>query len=172
MESTAKLNRLRIMVVEDNAHMMMIVKTILRGFGFQEFTEARSIGDAWERLRQEAVDILLLDRALGKEDGLDLVRRLRMDRDSPNPYLPIIMLSAHSERSRVEEARDAGVTEFCAKPVTARDLWGKVAAVIDRPRSFVRTAVYFGPDRRRRALDSYEGEKRRQDDPDAAQNAA
>jgi two-component system, chemotaxis family, chemotaxis protein CheY len=54
------------------------------------------------------------------------------------------------------------VTEFCAKPVTATELYKKVCAVINTPRPFVRTSVYFGPDRRRRKDDAYSGKERRE----------
>jgi DNA-binding response OmpR family regulator len=163
METTARLDRLRVLVVEDNPHMTLIVKTILRGFGIQEITEARTPEAAWTRLGAEPFDILVVDRQLGDEDGLDLTRRIRASKSGVNPYLPIIMLSAHTSRARIEEARDAGVTEFCCKPVTARDVFAKMAAIVDRPRAFVRTSVFFGPDRRRRMSDGFDGEERRQD---------
>jgi DNA-binding response OmpR family regulator len=81
--------------------------------------------------------------------------------DSRNPYLPIIMMTGHSERYRVMEARDAGVTEFVAKPLTAKSVLERIQAVIYRPRPFVRTADYFGPDRRRKDDPNYDGPRRR-----------
>ena len=95
-------------------------------------------------------------------NGCEFTKLLRTARDSPNHFVPIIMLTAYAERSKVEAARDAGVTEFCAKPVTATELYRKVCAVINTPRSFVRTSVYFGPDRRRRKDDGYKGKERRE----------
>jgi DNA-binding response OmpR family regulator len=71
------------------------------------------------------------------------------------------MLTAHSEKARVQMARDAGVTEFCVKPVTPADMMKKVAAVIDRPRPFVRSDAYFGPDRRRIDDPKFKGQERR-----------
>jgi DNA-binding response OmpR family regulator len=73
------------------------------------------------------------------------------------------MLTAHSDKPRVEAARDAGATEFCAKPVTATELLRKVGAVINHPRPFVRSDGYVGPDRRRRDDPDYEGPERRKD---------
>src|ERR1700761_7580061 len=86
---------------------------------------------------------------------------LRNSPDSKNPYLPIVMMTGHSEKSRVVEARDAGVTEFVAKPLTAKSVLERLQAVIYRPRPFVRTANYFGPDRRRREDPAYGGPWRR-----------
>lgn len=150
------------MVVDDNTHMIHIVKTILRGFGATNVFEARDAGDAFQRLRNDAIDIVIVDFMMEVLDGVEFVHMVRNSSDSPNRYVPIIMLTAHSERSRVTAARDAGVNEFCAKPVTALELYKKVAAVIDRPRPFIKTGSYFGPDRRRRQDPKYQGPERRE----------
>ena len=109
------------------------------------------------------VDVAFVDYNLGFMDGLDFVRMIRTAPDTPNPYLPIVMLTAYSETHRVMQARDAGVTEFCVKPVTAIEVYRKMVEVIDHPRPFVRTGNFFGPDRRRRSEDEepYKGPERR-----------
>lgn len=162
MERGSGLERLRVLVVDDNLHMCNITKTILRGFGVREIFDASSAAAAFEFVRQNNVDIILTDYAMEPVDGCKLTRLLRTAEDSPNHYVPIIMLTAYAEKSRVEAARDAGVTEFCAKPITATDLYRKVCSVVNTPRSFVRTSLYFGPDRRRRKAGPYMGEERRE----------
>ena len=67
----------------------------------------------------------------------------------------------HSTVSRVQDARNAGVNEFLAKPLTARGVVERLAQVIDHPRAFVKAGEYFGPDRRRRADPAFEGPFRR-----------
>lgn len=166
----ATMQNLRILVVDDNPHMLKIVRTILNGFGVVNIFEAQGGHDALHIAQTEPLDIIIADYQMEPMDGLALVRKLRSD-DMPNPLLPIIMLSAYSERRRVLAARDAGATEFCCKPVTARDVFRKIAAVVDHPRPFVRTKVYFGPDRRRHDSDKYKGPKRRSDDDGAANEA-
>ena len=74
------------------------------------------------------------------------------------------MMTGHSEKSRVYEARDAGVTEFVVKPITAKAIFDRIQAVIFRPRPFVKTADYFGPDRRRSGSAVYTGPLRRSTD--------
>jgi len=64
----------------------------------------------------------------------------------------------------VRQARDAGVNEFIAKPVTSRNLFLRIAAVVERPRPFVRASTYFGPDRRRQNDAFHVGPWRRQED--------
>ena len=97
-------------------------------------------------------------------DGLAFTRKVRLSRESPNVFTPIIMVSGHSERGRIIAARDTGVNEFVVKPISAKSLFDRIQAVIDRPRPFVRLESYFGPDRRRKTVD-HGGEERRTAEP-------
>ena len=93
-------------------------------------------------------------------DGLEFTRKVRLSRESPNVFTPIIMVSGHSERGRIIAARDTGVNEFVVKPISAQSLFDRIQAVIERPRPFVRVKRYFGPDRRRKTVE-HGGEERR-----------
>jgi len=75
--------------------------------------------------------------------------------------VPIIMLTGYTEMHRVTEARDAGVNEFLAKPVSAKKLYSRIVAIIEHNRNFIKIKQFFGPDRRRKALESYRGDERR-----------
>ena len=110
-------------------------------------------------------DVAFVDFRLEGLDGLEFCRLVRNGADSPNPFLPIIMITAYSERSRVMEAVNAGVDEFLVKPIRAIDVASRLNAVVERRRPFVRSPSYFGPDRRRRADPRYKGELRRATDP-------
>jgi CheY-like chemotaxis protein len=168
---TSPLGKLAFLVVDDNANMVQIVKTILKNFGVVHMYEAKDVAEAFSLVRQYAVDMVILDYNLGFMDGVEFVKLMRTATDSPNPYLPIIMLTAYTEHHRVVTARDAGVTEFCAKPITAIEVYRKIAEVIERPRSFVRTNTYFGPDRRRHDTE-FKGPERRRDRMNQAEIAA
>jgi DNA-binding response OmpR family regulator len=75
--------------------------------------------------------------------------------------VPIIMLTGHSDKKRVMIARDAGITEFLTKPISAKSLYERILNVVLRPRPFVKTKTYFGPDRRRNVNPNYSGVERR-----------
>lgn len=156
------LERVRMLIVDDNPHMIHVTKTILRGFGAKEFHEALTADEAFTMVKSTPFDLVITDYAMSPVDGCEFTKLLRTSPDSPNHFVPVIMLTAYAEKSTVEAARDAGVTEFCAKPITAADLYRKVCSVINSPRSFVRTSVYFGPDRRRRTDDGFKGAERRE----------
>lgn len=160
----ADLGKLSFLVVDDNAHMLKIVRTILNGFGVTNIYEASCGQEGLEILRNETIDVAILDYQMEGMNGIELIKYMRDENRMENPLMPIIMLSAYSEKSRVIEARDSGATEFCAKPIRAVELYRKIATVINRPRAFVRTSVFFGPDRRRHDPDKYKGPERRSDD--------
>jgi len=164
------LSNLSFLIVDDNPHMVSIVRAILKGLGVDKIYETTDPVDALELLRQTPVDIVIAEYALATLDGLEFTQLVRTAQDSPNPYVPIIMLSAHTKRREVEAARDAGVTEFLAKPVSAKSLYRHVVEVIENPRSFVKGTGYVGPDRRRRDDEGYRGPERRQrgDEPEKA----
>lgn len=156
------LKALRILVVDDNRHAAEIVKSILGSLGAEEILDAATAERAFEILGAITVDLVILDQNLGQGDeGIQLVRRIRSDEKSPNPYLPVLMLTGYTEQRRVTTARDSGVTEFLSKPFTITGLLRRLDVLIHQPRPFVRSPDYFGPDRRRRNDPRYKGPERR-----------
>jgi two-component system chemotaxis response regulator CheY len=158
-----RFDRLKTMVVDDNAHMRKLVVTILQSFGCTQIQEADSGERAWTVLRDFNPDVIVLDWMMDGMSGLDLTKMIRTSPQSPNPFVPVIMLTGHTHLNQVREARDAGVSEFIAKPVSVRTMMQRLAAVIEHPRPFVRTKGYFGPCRRRRGGTEYAGVERRKD---------
>ena len=156
-----EFNRLRFLVVDDNAHMRRIVRTLLHGFGAREVYEAEDGAAGLEAFTHHIPDIVITDWAMPIFDGLELTQMIRQPDANTNPYVPIIMLSGHSEKKRVIAARDAGVTEFLTKPISAKSLYDRIINVVVNPRPFIKTRSYFGPDRRRNAGGVYSGEDRR-----------
>jgi DNA-binding response OmpR family regulator len=74
------------------------------------------------------------------------------------------MLTAHTEASRVAAARDAGVTGFIKKPISARILFERVSSALTDMRMFIRTQDFMGPDRRHGQVAGYAGPFRRESD--------
>ncbi|MEE8393613.1 MAG: response regulator [Rhodospirillales bacterium] len=163
------LERLNFLMVDDNKHMRGLVKTILNALGVRNVIEASDGADAFKELRHFPADIIIVDWNMDPLDGLDFTRMVRTAADSPNPFVPIIMLTGHTEMNRVVEARDAGVHEFLAKPISAKGLYSRIRSIIERPRPFIRTKgfnSYFGPDRRRQQMPNFMGKERRKQETD------
>ena len=157
------LDKTKFLIVDDNFHMLNIVQAVLRGFGAKDFIGTTDPHEALSILRRHKIDVVIADYSMPSMDGLDFVRMVRQGVENPNPDVPIIMLTAHTERQRVASARDAGITEFCAKPITAAELARKINSVMCAPRGFVVTPTYVGPDRRRRAAQLDQGDRRQID---------
>ncbi len=160
----AGLQALHILVVDDNQHMHAITSAILQSAGVRHIREVADGSMALDALRSRDIDLAIVDFNMQPMDGIEFTRLVRNSPDSVNPHLPIIMMTGHSERSRVLEARDAGVTEFVVKPITGKAIFDRIEAVIMRPRAFVKTEDYFGPDRRRKSKADYFGPRRRSTD--------
>jgi len=155
---------LKVLIVEDNQHMRVLLRSLLNSIGIREIHEAGNGVAALDVLKELKCDLVLSDLAMKPMDGLEFTREIRLSKRSINPFMPIIMITGHTEKHRVEAARDAGVTEFLAKPITPHSLYSRLAESVERPRAFVRSESYFGPDRRRKALEHYAGPWRRHDD--------
>lgn len=155
---------LKILLVDDNQHMRTLLHEILRAIGVRDVVEASDGAEALQQMRRHAIDIVITDLAMQPLDGIDLVRLLRNSPDSANPMCPVIMITGHSTQKRVKEARDAGVDEFLAKPVTARGVIERIGQIVEHSRPYVRAADYFGPERRRRHDPNHNGPWRRSSD--------
>ena len=151
-------------MVDDNHHMRVLITEILHAIGVRDVFEANDGAEALQLLRSYPMDMVMTDLAMQPLDGIDFTRLVRNSKDSPNPMIPVIMITGHSTGRRVAEARDVGVTEFLAKPVTARGVIERITRVVEHPRSFIRSLDYFGPDRRRRVDPTYHGPYRRATD--------
>ena len=154
-------NRLRFLVIDDNAHMRRMLRALLYGFGTREVHEAEDGATGLEAFTHHTPDIVITDWAMPIFDGLELTQMIRQPGANANPYVAIIMLTGHSEKKRVASARDAGVTEFLAKPISAKGLYQRIVNVVANPRPFIKTKTYFGPDRRRNTNNAYIGPERR-----------
>jgi len=78
-----------------------------------------------------------------------LLRWVRRHKESPNRFIPFVMVTGYADREKVREARAMGATEMLAKPFSVVNLGQRLLQVVNRPRKFVHTNKYFGPDRRR-----------------------
>jgi CheY-like chemotaxis protein len=155
-----RFDRLRILLVDDSKDMRDLLRGILGGLGVRDIVEAADADACFEQMRAFLPDILFIDWMMEPVDGLELTRLIRNRTDSPNVYAPIIMVTGHTEPDRVKAARDVGITEFLAKPVSPKSVFQRLVAIIEQPRPFVRTPTYFGPDRRRQKK-SFSGPDRR-----------
>lgn len=151
-ELRARLAKLNVLVADRDHRTASLVQRILFSFGFRNMDVTTSGDSMLALLRSRPYNILILELNMEPVDGLTLVKTIRTAKDDariPN-HIPILMLTAKSDKESVLAARDAGITEFVAKPFSAKTISNRIIQIIDNPRAFIESATYTGPDRRRR----------------------
>jgi len=159
------LSRVEVVIADADPQVGRVVKDVLRHTGFQNVTLVGDGETALQLINKRDVDLLITDWRMKPVNGIKLVHYLRNAKESPNPYLPIIMLTGKAEMKDVAQARDNGVTEFLVKPFSAQRLFERLVMVIENPRSFILSDRYCGPDRRRRSDIPPSGTERRSATP-------
>lgn len=159
----AGLNRSSILVVDDHAEIRNILSSVLRDLGCEHVVGVGSGAEAIEFLTKVKrypakvgiyeIDAVVSDWVMPEIDGAMLLRWIRRHHDSPNRYMPFLMLSAYSDEERVQKARDLGVNGFLAKPFTCETIATYLLDAMMDDRHYVWLDDYFGPDRRRRFED-------------------
>lgn len=158
---TYNLSCVKILVVEDMQPMLTLTISLLNMFGFKNVDGSKTVKEGYELFKNYKHDLVITDWLMEPMDGLDLIRMIRTNDDSPNKFIPIVLMTGYSDQRRVESARDAGVTEFLMKPYSAKDMYARIVQIIEKPRQFVDTGYFFGPDRRRRRNFDFFGNDRR-----------
>ena len=167
------LERFTILLVEDNRYVANIMSAVLRDLSVGNVILVRDGVEAIEALKDSAnpnersIDMIISDMVMSPIDGHILLKWVRQGRESPDRFLPFIMMSGAADSENVREARDQGANEFLAKPFSAESVVQRVLQIINQPRQFVATRDYFGPDRHRRRESEIETEKRYASESDA-----
>jgi CheY-like chemotaxis protein len=146
---TLLLNSRRILVIDDEHYTRKVIKTLLMTMGVTSIQEAEDGRAGLEIIRTLAPHIVLCDWEMPGMDGPSFVRTVRSPETFPYPDVPIIMLTAYGERSRVVEAARLGVHEYLLKPVSSQALRARLLSVITNPRKMVRRGDYYGPEPRK-----------------------
>jgi two-component system chemotaxis response regulator CheY len=144
-------SHLSVIVVDDVRAMRAILIALLRNLGVQNVEEAGDGVEALEILQTRPMHLVITDLTMAPMNGIELTRQLRRPK-CLNAFVPVLMVSAHNERTRIREAAEAGVSAFLLKPVTPKALADKLHILMAQQMPAVRSKTYFGPDRRRRAV--------------------
>ena len=157
------IRELEVLVADDHRLTRDMVGQVLKVL---ECKRVRFVCDgaaAFSEIISEPPDIAIIDYDMPL-DGLALLTKIRRAANSPDPTLPVIVMTSLTDVNRVRALRDSGVNEVLAKPFNAIAVLSRVAALIDHPRQFIRTRTFIGPDRRRRLAANYAGPFRRASD--------
>ncbi len=147
-ELTKRLQALKVLVVDDEHTMRKVTRSLLQAIGIKDIHEAPDGRRGLEEIATLAPDIVILDWEMPTLNGPDFMRYVRSPGHFPYPAVPVIMLTAYGERSRVVEAVQLGVNEYLLKPVSSQALLARLVAIIAKPRRMVKKGNYYGPEPR------------------------
>lgn len=164
------LASLKVLVVDDNINVQRLIGDVLRAGGVGQVETASDGMRARDKIAGWDPHLIFSDWNMPVMGGLELTRSIRRaavvaDRRIRNPQVPVIIVTGHRSEADVELARRAGVNEFVIKPFTPAGLLSRIQLVLSKPRPFIVSEDYIGPDRRRRLELSYSGPLRRTGDP-------
>ncbi|MBI1321629.1 response regulator [bacterium] len=126
----------------------LVVKAVLDSLGCRAIVLARDGKELFDRLKREVIDIAVIDSGLKSMTGIECVRQIRQLPGSNVRDMPVILLGHSKNKEDIATVRDAGATEYMHKPFTAQALLASVHMLVERPRAFIISAGYTGPDRR------------------------
>ncbi len=129
----------KIMVVEDEPNIGLLVRTYLQRAGYEVLT-VRSGEDALSELRRHAIALVVLDIGLPGIDGFEVCRRIGGE-------VPVIMLTARDEEPDRVAGLEVGADDYVSKPFSPRELTARVKAVLRRSgqRSSAEPVIVLGP---------------------------
>ncbi|SHL70385.1 DNA-binding response regulator, OmpR family, contains REC and winged-helix (wHTH) domain [Anaerocolumna jejuensis DSM 15929] len=119
-------NKKRILVVEDEEKIMEFIESYLINSGY-EVIKAYSGRAAESKLREERLDMLLLDLMLPDKSGEEILRNLRKE-----SRIPVIILTAKSSEESVINGLDIGADDYITKPFSPRQMVARVNALFRR----------------------------------------
>ncbi|MBD5232648.1 MAG: response regulator transcription factor [Bacteroidales bacterium] len=117
----------KILFVEDEGDLTLIVAETLRGQGYDVVTAADGI-DGLEKFRAEAADIVVADVMMPKMDGFAMAKEIRQ----LSPTVPLLFLTAKSTIEDVEEGFEIGANDYLKKPFELRELIVRIKALLRR----------------------------------------
>ena len=111
------------LVVDDSGTMRKIIIRALNSVGLMDIVEAGDGVEALATFQKNTFGMVLTDWNMPNKSGLELTRDIR----SLGSKVPVFMITTESEKNRVVEAIQAGITDYLVKPFTQEDLKQKLA---------------------------------------------
>ena len=142
------MQRIKVLVVEDEPYTRKVIRTLLSGIGVKHVHEAGDGAEGLDAVRAAAPDIVLLDWDM-PVDGAEFICTVRSPATFPHPNVPVIMLTAHGEKSRVVRAVQLGVHEYLVKPVSSQARLAQIVVVLAKLRPIVQIGKNYGPEPRK-----------------------
>ena len=120
--------KMPVLIVDDYATMLRIVKNLLKQIGFENVDESSDGGSALQMMKRKKYGLVISDWNMAPITGIEFLRNVRADADLK--ATPFIMVTAESKTENVIEAKNAGVSNYIVKPFSSEILKGKISSVL------------------------------------------
>jgi len=144
-----RFDTLKVLIVDDEHTMRRVTRSLLQAIGVKNIRDACDGSEGLETVCAWGPDVAIVDWKMPNLSGLEFVRQVRSPSEFPYPDVPIIMLTAFGERSRVIEAVGLGVNEFLLKPVSSKALQARLVSILVNPRRMVKKGGCYIPEPRK-----------------------
>ena len=165
LDARVYFGKLAVLLVESNPLEREIVAQTLAGFKVRSLARCATVSDAMDKLHDEQPDLLVVGQIEGDAESFGFIRQVRRTKTDAIRMCPLILLSGHTLRRNVLQARDCGASLVIAKPLVPLVLFERILRLTRDQRAFITSKAYCGPDRRFQKLGPPPGtDGRRHDD--------
>ena len=117
-----------ILVVDDEIHIVQIVKFNLEKRGGYEVITAKNGEEGLETAKEQMPDLILSDVMMPKMSGFQFCEALK--RDAELKKIPFIILTAKGQENDIKTGTDLGADDYITKPFSPKALLEKVAEIL------------------------------------------
>lgn len=115
-----------VLIVDENAGFMDVTTLMLSSFGFRKLHRCQSLGESHAFSQDVEADLILVDPFPRADEGLALIRDLRQRQQPSDPPLVVIVLTGHTPRELIQQARAMGADYVVAKPFSSSTLLDRI----------------------------------------------
>uniref|UniRef100_UPI0030DC3098 response regulator n=1 Tax=uncultured Maricaulis sp. TaxID=174710 RepID=UPI0030DC3098 len=140
------------LLLESNGFLRNLLVGLLRDAGARDVMVAKHGVTALSHIAERKPSVIIADwhaHADPEEDRLKLVRKIRESANAPFRDTPVVLISQPRSRREIENARDAGVSEFLVTPIAPVTLYDRLSSLERQPRDFICPSRFHRPARPR-----------------------
>ncbi|MEQ9489439.1 MAG: response regulator [Alphaproteobacteria bacterium] len=126
-------DKLRVLMVDDQAFIRMTLRQILGVLGIVQIEEASDGVEALEYLHNQHFDIVILDIQMEPMDGLECLKKIRRDPEKKIADTPVVMLTTYSDESTVKKVAEIGVQGYIVKPTSVALVGKAIERALGKP---------------------------------------
>jgi CheY-like chemotaxis protein len=119
----------RILVVDDSSTNIVLLEAILNGQGY-EIETAQSVKEAYQIIKKEAVDLILLDLLMPRVSGYDFLKEIKSNESTKD--IPVIIVSAVADAENRRKSIELGALDFINKPIDIQFFIEKIETILKR----------------------------------------